>query len=329
MVLIAVNKELLNEIQDWLDYGLNFTQISEKVGVHRTTVMRLTRKYSLDDYIQFDEWISKPQSSVNFEWLWEEDRLEEMLYTVFDEGCFVIEKPVTDDDYAVSTYLISKYKGLNEYLKAKKCRHLYDFIFKECYQCGGVFHVDDYAERIHLYYGLSNNCKKCRREQKSSYLKSNPEIYKRATLKYMTLKKYMPFVNDFNVEEYKECCLTGAIDDVHLDHFIALSTGHGGTYKANLIPLEIAMNISKNNKNPFEWCYKKSEIDLENFWYAVLYLSKLNCLTFSEYKRFVYWCYDNKRGLYECLSDRRHSIEIWREQARVQFPLPSYVYDSS
>jgi hypothetical protein len=102
-------------------------------------------------------------------------------------------------------------------------------------------------------------------------------------------------------------------NDIGIDHFIPISVGHGGTIKENLIPLERGVNISKGSKNPFEWINTRPDLSIENFNEIVSYLAELNKLTIGEYRQFVYWCYDNPRGLKEVEKDRRQSIDIWKE----------------
>lgn len=89
------------------------------------------------------------------------------------------------------------------------------------------------------------------------------------------------------------CALTGVKEDVHLDHFIALDTGHGGTWAGNIIPLSGHLNLSKGAKNPFEWVKERGDIDLVRFWFVVDVLAAVNGLTREEYVLYVYCCYEN------------------------------------
>lgn len=96
------------------------------------------------------------------------------------------------------------------------------------------------------------------------------------------------------------CALTGAHDDVHLDHFIPLSWGHGGTIIENMIPLEGSLNMSKGDRNPFEWIKREDvqqRIDLRKWHNTVQYLAELNDMTPQQYEEYVYWCEENKRDL--------------------------------
>ncbi|MRX54635.1 hypothetical protein GJU41_11695 [Bacillus idriensis] len=122
------------------------------------------------------------------------------------------------------------------------------------------------------------------------------------------------------------CVLTGE-NDTHWDHAIPLSTGHGGTTSGNMIPLRGDLNISKHDNNIFEWFAanrQRFELSQARFDRLIAWLASANALTTDEYREFVYWCHANKREVDEIKRDQRHSIEIWREAAGKQFPLPAY-----
>lgn len=111
---------------------------------------------------------------------------------------------------------------------------------------------------------------------------------------------------------YDGCAFTNEKEDLHDDHFIALSTGHGGTYLANMIPLSSKLNLSKANKNPFEWFNEVDDIiDYEKVAKTVVMLAYLNGLTVKDYIEFVYWCYENPRTPDEINDENRDSLEYW------------------
>lgn len=88
------------------------------------------------------------------------------------------------------------------------------------------------------------------------------------------------------------CALTGyssSIIDINLGHFIALNTGHGGSYKGNVFPIEASLNTSMSHYNPF------NRYDLRNklFGELIEYLAYLNGLSIKDYTSFVNWCYAN------------------------------------
>ncbi|MEL3959424.1 hypothetical protein NST17_19925 [Caldifermentibacillus hisashii] len=100
-----------------------------------------------------------------------------------------------------------------------------------------------------------------------------------------------------------KCSLSNERKNLHIDHFIALSTGHCGSYIGNLIPLSAELNISKRDENPFEWIKTRNDIDENKFNNVVKYLADLNGLNTNEYKEFVYWCYNNQRSIDDIKKD--------------------------
>lgn len=106
-------------------------------------------------------------------------------------------------------------------------------------------------------------------------------------------------VINFSENEYEnvmnhfggKCAITGSTD-IHMDHFIPISTGYGDTVIGNMIPLDASLNLSKNASNPFEWIKNRNDIDLKRFEDVVFYLANLNGLTVAEYEAHVYNCFD-------------------------------------
>lgn len=110
------------------------------------------------------------------------------------------------------------------------------------------------------------------------------------------------------------CSLTGRTDDIHLDHFIPLAIGHGGTYKGNIVPLTREVNRSKSAKNPFEWIEDeetKKLVDLNRWEKLIEYLADQNGLTVDEFKDYVNWCFENPRKVEE-IEEGVTSIELWK-----------------
>lgn len=115
--------------------------------------------------------------------------------------------------------------------------------------------------------------------------------------------------------------------DLNLGHFIALDTGHGGTCKGNVFPIESTLNTSMRNYNPFylyEHWYTKFGLVDKLFIELVEYLASLNNLSTNEYESYVNWCYDNPRGYTRSkFSQNRElahkpidSIELWKRVVR-------------
>ncbi|UKS30223.1 hypothetical protein LOZ80_15285 [Paenibacillus sp. HWE-109] len=152
-------------------------------------------------------------------------------------------------------------------------------------------------------------------------------------MKYRTLKKCLTLQwSDEIRRDMKDmfgtlCALTQRISRLDDDHFIAIATGHGGTYLGNIIPLSQSVNCSKNDANPFEWIRTRTDIDANRFADVVAYLADLNGLTFDEYRQFVDWCYANSRTIDEIKRDNERygyvvsSLELWRESTGIAFPI--------
>jgi hypothetical protein len=240
-----------------------------------------------------------------------------------------------------------------------------DVIGKKCTDCGEwkaleFFHKDKYKS-----YGLKYHCKVCdykrrkeneksavvkkcqhkypysekseeykkrERERKRSWKKKNKQSVKVIRLNRRAKLKLLP--NNLSVEEinminskFKDCCSISGVGDIHWDHILPISIGHGGTTFGNIIPLSAELNVSKNDSNIFEWFEanrQRFELSVNKFNRMVEFIATANALTAQEYREFYDWCFANPRTVEEIKTDQRHSIEIWREATGQQFPLPAY-----
>lgn len=133
--------------------------------------------------------------------------------------------------------------------------------------------------------------------------------------------------NDFSTEDHTEtlaffnesCAISGATDDITLDHFIPLWTGHGGSYKGNLYPLSGTLNYSKQHVNPFKWVerdYIKKEIEPEKWDTLLNYLASLNNLTKEQYEDYVHWCFTNRREAENITPSNRDSVKEFHKSKR-------------
>jgi hypothetical protein len=217
---------------------------------------------------------------------------------------------------------------------------------KKCSKCHKIKKIEEFYNNKQSKNGVTPKCKACdktkvnnfvrenpliiskiAREQyvknrenrlrySSVYQKANPDKVRASSLRRYARKKSLPDTlsdEELNslMNTFDDACALSLDEDVHFDHFIALSTGHGGTYLGNIIPLSARLNISKQDRNPFEWIKMRDDIDLNRFNQVVQYLSELNGLTTFEYEEFVYWCYENTRTVEEFEKDNRESIQIW------------------
>jgi 5-methylcytosine-specific restriction endonuclease McrA len=150
---------------------------------------------------------------------------------------------------------------------------------------------------------MNDRCKYCQNDSQKKYYANNKEKFKINTLNRLARKKLL--INDFTFEECEDiintfggCALTGSSDNLHLDHVIPLASGHGGTTYGNMIPLRGDLNISKNDRNIFEWFEgnrQRFELSQEKFDRLVEWLASANAMTVEEYRTYVYWCHDNPR----------------------------------
>jgi hypothetical protein len=156
-------------------------------------------------------------------------------------------------------------------------------------------------------YGIKNREKiKSKRE---NYYQRNKEYYRKWRLankdkiahwthKRRTNKLNLPnTLTEENIVEVKSyfnntCPLSGDIDNLVIDHFIPLNTGKVGTIPENIIPLSHSLNSSKKDANPFEWIKTRPEISYDKFERVVEYLSEKMEMDVSEYKEFVYKCFE-------------------------------------
>ncbi|MDM5283122.1 hypothetical protein [Peribacillus frigoritolerans] len=80
------------------------------------------------------------------------------------------------------------------------------------------------------------------------------------------------------------------------------------------------MNISKNDRNIFEWFEQFGEskgIRHDRFDNLISWLAANHGLSVSDYRSFYYWCFDNRRTVEEVEADPRPSLEIWQESKSV------------
>ena len=322
----------IEKIQELLDEGYSKNKVADILGLHHKSVGRLVSKYNLETYIPFDECEDKKHLYQNFEWLWEEDKLEEILYRAYD-GDFILEFDNNDDRIALGIYVRENYTSLKEYFRKKGFQRVMHNVLITCVRCEKIHTMRNWYEDSRKLWGLIGECPKCRSKKSAKYAKENPGKIFELGLKRREMVEALPmsFGKEawvLKMSEYSwRCSFSSEIGKLAMDHVIPVATGHGGTYEANLIPLEKSVNSSKNDSNIFEWfgaTRQRFEISQELFDQTIGRLASANALTEDEYCEFVYWCHENKRTVDEIKADQRHSVEIWREAVGKAFPLPSY-----
>ncbi|MGM7720630.1 hypothetical protein [Metabacillus sp. Hm71] len=162
-----------------------------------------------------------------------------------------------------------------------------------------------------------------RRKDNRDYREQNKEYFnskqKERTELYNLLRNdfWWNSLNEVFAEFGNKCSLTGNTEDITVDHFIPIAWGHGGTYRGNLIVLDVEVNKSKGQHNPFEWIKKdinRNKIILNKFNELVHKLADLNGLTVEEFEQYVYWCEENKRTAKQVKTDgEKSSLDLWKD----------------
>jgi hypothetical protein len=104
---------------------------------------------------------------------------------------------------------------------------------------------------------------------------------------------------------FKGCALTES-SEFHWDHVVPISTGHGGTTYGNMIPLKEFFNISKKDRNIFEWFEtnrQRFNLSQEKFDTLISWLADANEVSVDDYRDYVYWCHANPHSLEDLRND--------------------------
>lgn len=198
---------------------------------------------------------------------------------------------------------------------------------RKCSVCDEVKEKKYFYKNSSRASGVNSRCKRCTNEHKkemrqSSYrpdlevrrkwkeenrerLREKDREYKEKNRTRIALnagkrrarKESLP--DDITYEEtedilkhFERKCAICESDFEHLDHFIPLSSEHGGTTKENIVPMCSFCNISKGGKNPFEWKRLLSDAERNNFDELIKYLESINGV--SDYRNYVNSCFENK-----------------------------------
>lgn len=170
------------------------------------------------------------------------------------------------------------------------------------------------------YYAIPEN-KKRHAESKAEWKRKNRDKVAKYDAKREAVKRNLPNESIENLS-FEKCELTGDTSNVHIEHSVPLSWGHGGTTLENCYPLEGSLNSSKRDRNPFEWYEntgKYSGVKPELWNAHIEERAKLNGITAQEYRDFVYWCEANKRTIEQIKADNKRygyivdSVTLWRD----------------
>ncbi|WP_416312791.1 hypothetical protein [Rossellomorea sp. FS2] len=146
------------------------------------------------------------------------------------------------------------------------------------------------------------------KEIRRRYHKENPDKVRLHYNRRRARKNALP--DDFNHEQQNEvlatfnnaCALTGESTSRSWDHAIPLATGHGGTTYGNMYPLRLGLNISKHDRNIFEWFEanrQRFELSQDRFDSLIAWLASANAMSVEEYRDYVYQCHENPRTIDE------------------------------
>ena len=84
--------------------------------------------------------------------------------------------------------------------------------------------------------------------------------------------------------------------NITMDHFLPQSIG-GPTNRFNVYPLDLLLNSSKNDSNPFIWAdhqIREGNISDDLFQELISYFANLHNVTSDEFKRYVFWCFQER-----------------------------------
>ncbi|MGG1400191.1 hypothetical protein ABE288_20565 [Bacillus salipaludis] len=171
--------------------------------------------------------------------------------------------------------------SLNEFYRYKGGRYGRRAICKECY---------------HIRYG--DKYKLCNERRKEN-LENGPNT--------LTKVEEHLVLSTFD----NKCALKGSEVEVSLDHFVPISWNEitknfdiGGNTYANMLPLNIELNKSKSDHNPFLWfkdAKDKFNINMDRWKEAVAYVAEKHGMTPLDFENRVNQCYENvmvKRAIY-------------------------------
>jgi hypothetical protein len=176
-------------------------------------------------------------------------------------------------------------------------------VYKQSYHQENAAEIREKKKR----YRLANE--EAIKKRKKEYYEENKHIKAANSQRRRAIQKQLP--NVFTAADATElmrifnysCAVSNLTnEDIHLDHFIALATGHAGTIKGNMLPIAANLNISKNYYNPFVWVQRKDiaqQLDVKKWRAALKYLASENRMNIKQFREYVYECYANPVSLEE------------------------------
>lgn len=153
--------------------------------------------------------------------------------------------------------------------------------FKEYSKRYRIENAEKEAKRLHEHYIKNKERYTMNTNKRRAMLKSLPNT--------LTNEDWNNILKDFN-----NCCaLSNSSERISMEHFIPVSSGFGGTTKGNVYPMNLSLNISKSDKNPFEWIKTQPEEYQDNFYNVLVpYLAGQNNMSLEEFTKYVYSCFE-------------------------------------
>lgn len=196
-------------------------------------------------------------------------------------------------------------------------------IAKQCRKCSEVKEMEGFPRDKSKLGGRRSECRECMNDRDRKFRVDNRERLNKYHCQHYRDNRgqYYLRVNrrrarerqlpdtltseqrDIIIKQFDGgCALTGDKTDVHLDHVIPISIGHGGTIFENIIPLRADLNLSKGTDNIFEWFEsnrQRLKLNRTKFNALIEYLADINGMTTQEYEDYVRECHDNPRQFVE------------------------------
>ena len=161
----------LEVAQGLLDIGMSGRAVGRELGLHHSAIFRAIESGQLDGgYVPFDDNEDRSHLYQNFEWLWEEDKLEEILTELY-EGRRVILNDFLGEDYrSVGTYVRKEYGDIFEYFRIKKFSRMVSGVKKTCSVCNRNVILKKYSKSSTTAFGVESSCKECSYKRVRHYI---------------------------------------------------------------------------------------------------------------------------------------------------------------
>lgn len=144
--------------------------------------------------------------------------------------------------------------------------------------------------------------RKANRKSGATWRKKNPEQValnaflrrkRKASLPYTLTGKDLKII--LKIQDGK-CILLCSLEGLHLEHFIPISWGIGGTTFENCYYMNGVLNSSKGNRNPFQWITAQPIHIQDNFHNKLVpMMAERNSMTVEEFTTYVNEAYEYYR----------------------------------